>query len=82
MIVKVPTHPDMVATCIVPQTVKIQKIDTIITKDNNSGTYGWWPRFLNQMWPPSNPYTSDSLYWSRAYTYQLTFTDPSSGLKN
>ncbi len=78
MIVKVPTHPDMVATCIVPQTVKIQKIDTIIGTGNYGGVQ-CWPRFLNQMWPPLNVFTSDSLYWSRAYTYQLTFTDPSSG---
>jgi hypothetical protein len=64
MVVKIPSHPDMVASCKVPQRVDIQNIDTIV--DNNY-TDGFSIGLPNQ---------KDSILIIHNYDFRLTFLDP------
>jgi len=65
MIVKIPNHPDMVASCDIPKVVEIQKIDTI---ENNNR----WISFI----PPYDSIPHDTFYAVHDYYFQLTFMDP------
>ena len=68
MVVKIAGHPEMVASCVVPQRVDIQKIDTSVNKNLNG----------NSFIPPGDSIQGDTLYGVYSYNYILTFTDPSS----
>lgn len=67
MVVKIAGHQEMVASCVVPQRIDIQKIDTSVIKNLNG--YGFIP--------PGDSIQGDTLYGVYSYNYLLTFTDPS-----
>jgi hypothetical protein len=62
VVIKIPQQPDILASCIVPERVDIQKLDTINAQDGyllGAGSY------------------KDSVHFIMDYIYQLTFSDPS-----
>jgi hypothetical protein len=69
MVVKIPAHPDMVASCVVPYKVNILSLDTILNNQYYTSSLESYPM-------PDDSIPGDTIVQVHNYNFQLTFIDP------